>query len=371
MTLKKHLVVKLAPVIVLILTLIAGYTQYTARNQAVEHAYVTANGIAGKESTAIQTTLAEALGRTEALAAMNRLVFESGEASRERISAIVRASLEAAPNLAGMASIWPDIDGKNAAFIGTEHGNKAGMLGAYWSRNSQNKLQYAQLQDFIKEPYFTDPVRMRASVLTEPYVDNTSGQDVLMVTIASPILVQGRAVGVATSDISLHSLSTLVERIKPYGSGYAYVVSDKGVILAHPHADFVGKQVTALPSVHKETIMQDLQSKAAFVHEGVSQDTGERVITSLNSFTLIAGQSPWFFGVVLPRDAVLAEANRQFYLTLGICAVGIILALGVILMVAGAITRPVQNLVVTANEIAKGNYSDKGPVVSFCRELDD
>ncbi|SHN61290.1 methyl-accepting chemotaxis protein [Desulfovibrio litoralis] len=371
MTLKQQLIIKLTPVILLLLLFITIYTQYTARNQAVQNAYLRANSIAAEESTHIQQIVSEALGRTEDMAAMNRLEYNSGKVSREQIMNIVHASFEAAPKLAGMSACWLDIDGKNAELINTKHGNNKGMLGAYWSRNNQGQLTYAQLDNFQNEPYFTLPIKAGRSILTDPYVDNTSGHPIMMVTISSPISINGNPIAVATADISLENLSTLIKNITPYQTGYAFVVSEKGTILAHPNPELIGKDATLLPSVDKQNILKDLQSKEHFEYDLVLDGSKEKVITSLNSFTLIEGERPWFFGVVLPREKVLAEATEQLYLTLGICVIGILISLGLLFVVANSITKPLQKLVNTANEIAKGNYSNKGDSTASCREINE
>ena len=369
MTLRQHVVIKIAPAIVLILLLLIGYTQYTARTQAIEQAHATAAAIANTEATPIQTLLSDSHGRAATLAGINRMLYESGTVTREQVHDVLRASLEAAPNVAGMAAVWPDIDGKNAEFVNTKHGNNAGMLGAYWARGNQGQLVYAQLNNFVNDSWFTQPVQASAATLSEPYVDSSTGRDVLMVTISSPIIAQGRTVGVATADISLEHLSAMVARITPYNTGSVFVVSNNGVILAHPNSAFVGKQVTTLPTVDQQKVLQDLQSKQEVTYELTLQGSNEQIITSLHSFPLVEGQQPWFFGVVLPRTEVLAEATNQLYLTLAISAAGILLALCVLYAVAGTITRPVQSLVTKANAIAMGNYENSQRFALFCQEI--
>ncbi len=105
MTLRQHVVIKIAPAIVLILLLLIGYTQFTARNQAIEQAHATAAAIANMEATPIQNLLSDSHGRAATLAGINRMLYESGTVTREQVHDVLRASLEAAPNIAGMAVV--------------------------------------------------------------------------------------------------------------------------------------------------------------------------------------------------------------------------------------------------------------------------
>ena len=134
---------------------------------------------------------------------------------------------------------------------------------------------------------------------------------------------------------------------------------------------FVGQEATALVSVDPKTVLSDLQNKTSIIYEIPSGANNEKVLTSLSAFTLIEGQDPWFFGVVLPVDQVLHDVQRQFYLTLAICIAGIILAVGAIFFAANSISRPVQALATNAMEISKGNYTTNILVNLSCLELKD
>ena len=234
MPLRRRLILSLAPIIVLILLLLTAYTQYVSRHQALTLAKTIANNIANKESTIIQTKLTNSAGFVENLAALSGHLHETGTSfDRASVRDSLKASISANLGFAGMASCWADFDGQNDLFKKTELGNEQGMLGAYWSRNDSGQTQFDQLQNFINEPYYIDPIKYGKTVLTEPYTDSTSGTPVLMVTVTTPIKSSGKAVGVSTADISLAALSEMMKKIQPYGTGYAYILSNKGVILAH------------------------------------------------------------------------------------------------------------------------------------------
>ena len=370
MPIKTRLIVLIAPIIVVLLGLLTLYTQYTARDQALQHAHTIARSIGGEESTVIQTEIMLARGYSESLAASSLFLRRTGNVDRLAMKELVRSALDAAPSFAGMAAVWPNFDGKNAESTGSPDGNKTGQLATYWSRGNSG-LQYGQLDGFDTLEYFTLPRDARATRVTEPYVDSTSGTPVLMITLASPVIENGQVIGVTTADLALDSLSKLLATIHPYEHGYAYVVSDKGMIVAHGDPARVAKEVTSLPSVNAQTIMGALKSGEFFTQEGTSYKDGSAVLTGFTPFEIMPGQAPWYFAVSLPRAAVLADSTSQLWQTVIISLVGIILAIGVVVLVANSIARPMQAMSAYASKVAGGDYTANIETTGFGKELLD
>jgi methyl-accepting chemotaxis protein len=366
-----RMILSLAPVIVAVFAGIIAYTQYTARNQSIVQAKTVAAKIAATESALIVKALSKATGRTESIAASLGWLHGRGVVDREKMSLALKASMEAAPGLVGLGACWLNYDGKNESFIGTEHGNDQGRFGAYWSRGANGALSYGQLNGFDREAYYMDAQRNRKTILTEPYVESASGTPVVLITVSTP--VKGEGGGVICLDISLSALSKALNNIRPYGRGYAFIATGKGTIVAHPDEGMTRKSILELPSVNRDMVREQLRAKGTnvVVMEGKSYSNGERVITALESFSAVDGQEPWYFGVVLPYEAVMGEADKQFYLTLGISLLGVFLIIGGLVSAATSISRPVRELGDEAREIADGNYNVKLVLSSRCKELLD
>ena len=64
----------------------------------------------------------------------------------------------------------------------------------------------------------------------------------MLTSIVVPIKVGGKVLGVAGVDIALDALTELLRDIKPYGTGYGYIVSNGGLLVAHPKKDIIGKR---------------------------------------------------------------------------------------------------------------------------------
>ncbi|CAI8884068.1 MULTISPECIES: cache domain-containing protein [Pseudomonas syringae group] len=79
------------------------------------------------------------------------------------------------------------------------------------------------------------------TIVTEPYIAASSGK--LVMTIATPVKIQNQLAGVAGADISLDSVSKIINSLNFDGHGYAFLVSAEGKILVHPDSKLVLKNI--------------------------------------------------------------------------------------------------------------------------------
>jgi methyl-accepting chemotaxis protein len=74
-----------------------------------------------------------------------------------------------------------------------------------------------------------------------------AGKDVLMTTMVAPILVDGKFVGAAGSDLPLADLSRRVGEMQPLPGAHVALLSHGGLYVATPHAEMLAKKATDLP----------------------------------------------------------------------------------------------------------------------------
>lgn len=63
-----------------------------------------------------------------------------------------------------------------------------------------------------------------------------------MVTLSTPIFKEGECVGVSVVDMPLSTLSGMLKGFRPYDTGYAFVVTNKGILIAHLQVENAGKK---------------------------------------------------------------------------------------------------------------------------------
>ena len=91
--------------------------------------------------------------------------------------------------------------------------------------------------DITSRPWFAC-TKTGSTILTEPYVDASTGQ--LILSIASPVYdTSGKILGVAGMDISMTQIMTVMQQQKIGNDGYIMLISADGLIIYHPQESLI------------------------------------------------------------------------------------------------------------------------------------
>ncbi len=187
-------------------------------------------------------------------------------------------------------------------------------------------------------------------MVLDPFTYRVGGQDVLMTTAVAPITVQGKFAGVATADIRLTSLSESISKIKPYGTGYAKLVTASGSVVAHPDTN---KLNSKLEGSALSAAQQAASSNQPVVVTEDNAHLGEEALTVYQPIQL-AADSTWVLALSVPTSSTMAQVHS---LQLLFIALGLIAVLGAAALAwwsARSITRPIDALRDRLAEIASG-----------------
>lgn len=150
-----------------------------------------------------------------ALVAMQSL-RQQGVVDRNAHIELLRSEVRGNPQIFGMSTGWEPgaFDNRDAAFVDSKGSDKTGRFLPYLYR-AGDRVSLEPLKDYAKEgpgDYYLMPMRARHTVLIEPYIYAVEGHDVLMTTIAEPIMEQGKPIGIVTADIALSALRDQIGR---------------------------------------------------------------------------------------------------------------------------------------------------------------
>ncbi len=259
---------------------------------------------------------------------------DSGHADREMADTLLKNALQNHPDFLSMSLAWEPnaFDGNDALFAGQPEQDPKGRYVRYVDRDTTGNVVLHNLTDYETPgsgDYYLLPRKMKQDVILEPYSYPYNGVDVLLTSIAVPIVVDGTFLGSVTADFSLDTLQQLINAIKPYkGTGYAELLSQSGAYIAYPDKALITK-----PAVNAERLLKS-------VSQGVSVRTSaENTLLKTASYDLTIPVTigntgtPWILGLSAPIDVVLAETERQRNIALLLMVVSIIVvsaALGLI-----------------------------------------
>ncbi|RMT27301.1 Methyl-accepting chemotaxis protein [Pseudomonas syringae pv. spinaceae] len=180
------------------------------------------------------------------------------------------------------------------------------------------------------------------TIVTEPYIAASSGK--LVMTIATPVKIQNQLAGVAGADISLDSVSKIINSLNFDGHGYAFLVSAEGKILVHPDSKLVLKNINGAYPVNTPKIAT-----------GVTEiDSGKQ--PEIISFTPVQGvvTANWYVALVLEQDsayAMLTEFRTSAITAMVVVVMVIILLLGLLIRV---LMQPLHQMGRAMRDIADG-----------------
>ncbi|WP_423172874.1 MULTISPECIES: methyl-accepting chemotaxis protein [unclassified Stenotrophomonas maltophilia group] len=284
---------------------------------------------------------------------------------RASLAAVLGEQLRAHPQWLGKSTMWEAdaFDGKDAEFVNTEAHDATGRYMSYWAWQD-GKPQQSVMTDYTETAsgsgdWYMVPSRDKLPKVSEPYAYDIAGQKVLMSTLSTPIIENGRFLGVFTVDFSLAALQKHLSTLKPMGAGRVELLSPKGVVLASANAAEIGKPRN---DALTRSMLADIAADRPF--EAFSPDAAGNVRVYV---PLRVGDAPQRFalGVVMPHAVIVSEARQLLWLTL---LVGVIAALtlsaGVYVLLRRLAIRPLAEAVRVAGDVAAGKLDSTLPARS-------
>jgi sigma-B regulation protein RsbU (phosphoserine phosphatase) len=220
--------------------------------------------------------------------------------------------------------------------------------------------------DYFTWAWYAVPKRLNRAVWVEPYFGKAGG--IIMSTYSVPLheKIHGkeRFFAIATVDVSLKWLQNIVSSIKIGKTGYGFLISRKGTFVTHPDSALIMRQ-TIFDVAKRE-------HDPALARLGRSMIREERgVIPYSGPFTpkpswIAYGplrSNGWSLAIIFPKSELLLDIQKLNRRVLLISLVGFALLIGVVVLLARSITRPLKSLAVAAEQIAHGDWEAPLPPV--------
>ena len=202
--------------------------------------------------------------------------------------------------------------------------------------------QMAADYDPRKRPWYQDTARADRTMLIPPYLDQITNS--LVVSVLVPVHAGSSLYGVTGGDISLETLTKIINSIDLGGLGHAFLVSEDGTVLVHPQGELVMKN------------LRDLFPDTGIALTGklaeVAQNGEERLLT----FAPVSGlpDVKWYVGLSVDKDKAYAELDAfRLSATIAtlIAVLSIVALLGLLIRV---LMQPLQAMSRAMQDIAEG-----------------
>ena len=232
-----------------------------------------------------------------------------------------------------------------------------------FSLNNKIKINKEKLNlesDDIKSLYFKIK-SAKEEVVTEPYwysYTKSSEDAILEASICSPILEEGKFIGLAGVDVPLDKFQKLTDKISPYDGSYAFLVSNNGVFVAHPNKKIIGKKISDIHSKLDDNfnILEKIEEGKTFHFiSNILKENDEDNYYSFAPIFFGKSLSPWSIGISVPVEKIIEEANNNFKTSIWIGIIGLLILSIVVWLIAQYITEPLMKTSKTVKKLAKGD----------------
>ncbi|WP_455885171.1 methyl-accepting chemotaxis protein [Pseudomonas spelaei] len=269
------------------------------------------------------------------------------------------------------------LDGRDSEFVDDKArvSNDKGRFASYWSRAGGDGLNTVMVEEDLNKttltlsgtPYniwYTCPRDTRNTCLLDPYEDTVGGKPVLMTTLAMPLLVEGKLIGVVGVDIALTALQATTDAAQKdlfNGAAKLEILSSTGLIAAYSGEPAkVGENLADTLGAESKEIVQLLAGDTRMIR---TQDDTIRAVYPVKP---IAEAKSWGVVIELPKAVMLADNVKLHAMlddaqaagtlkTLLVAAAAALLGLLLIWLTATGVTRPINSVAAMLKDIASGD----------------
>lgn len=278
---------------------------------------------------------------------------------RSVFSRLLSSFISANPDYLGVWTLWePDVlEDDDSRYRGRgDLGSDAEGRFAPWYVWKDGKVVKADYNgaDGYAADYYTIPKKTGQDALTEPYTDSLDGQDVLMMSTVAPIMVDGKFVGAVGIDLRSDYVAMKLGNASIYETGFGRLVSNKGIVVAHPDATRVGKRAPEWDSDEQFAVLAALASGESFVKVTYSVSLNKNTLKSFVPIFVGNDPSPWMYGVVVPEDEPLLAVRDLIFRSSLVMVGGLIVLLVLTWLQVSALLKPLETTRKALEDIATG-----------------
>lgn len=194
-------------------------------------------------------------------------------------------------------------------------------------------------------------------LIWEPYPDQLevgATNTTLMTTFTVPMFADNQYIGLVGADITLTSLQELVASIRPFDESYAFLVSNKGLIAAHPSEAFLEKSVSEYFQNTEDslTIFQNIESGVAFSLQYVMNNQDYHYVFS--PVEIADTGTPWSLIVAIPQKVISQEAGFQRLFSLILGLLGFVIVFIIVWWISRYISNNLHQITELMKRLSKG-----------------
>lgn len=202
--------------------------------------------------------------------------------------------------------------------------------------------------DCTKRVWYTEAIKENKLIYSAPFLDGVTKK--MVIAISRPIRINGKVVGVVSSDINLGILTDILSKAKPISNSYGFLIDADGNMIVHPNKAFQPTEKT-LQNVSK--IMNGLYSKV--VSNAINNSKEGVTSKDYDNTEKYFMASPikscnWTVGFSVPTSEMEKQLNSLLINSIVIFLIILAISLAIALYVGSKIANPIVSVTKLINK---------------------
>ncbi|WP_244603599.1 histidine kinase dimerization/phosphoacceptor domain -containing protein [Methanococcoides sp. AM1] len=275
-------------------------------------------------------------------------------ADRDEVNEILKEIAVENPDLLGTYVCYEPnaFDGNDITFVDTQGHDSTGRFIPYWNRINGD-LQLDPLLNYDTSDYYQLPKILKEDQIIDPYFY----EGVFIVSYVTPIIKEGKFIGIGGVDVSLTYLDEVVSEVKAFDTGYAFMTGNTGILVSQPEQkDWIGYKTLYDFDVPEITTMaDDIKVGEGGYIDTIDPTTGKEVVMFYEPIKT----GDFSFILVVPKEEMLAGVVELRNNLIVISTISIIFMTGLAALIAGFVTRPINAIVASFKDVSDAAVGGK------------
>lgn len=263
-------------------------------------------------------------------------------------------------------------DGTIAAYIRYNPDFTEPTSGIFLTRNdTQSSFESSTPTDFsMYDPsdiehvgWYYIPVENKAPIWMDPYYN--ANIDVYMISYVVPLYEDNTSVGIIGMDIDFGQLTSLVDEVVAFDSGYSFVVGETGNVLYHKDieagtdlADYNNGELAEV----KSFVMDETNQGKMLQYSYEGEEKSLSYVELDNGMKLV---------LTAPVSEITADANALSTQILMFLAIGLIVAVILGILIGGTIARPIKRITEIIKQTVRLDFKKSADMDRLMRLSDE
>ncbi|EDT74586.1 cache domain-containing protein [Clostridium butyricum] len=209
-----------------------------------------------------------------------------------------------------------------------------------FDNNGQAYYTNDEIKDYSNDSYFEQIKENKKFIMDTPWADIDNNRSVA--TIIVPIMNDSQDIlGYMCGTLDLARVNSIVQNIQIGENGYAFLMTQHGLIAAHKNMDLVFNYKNIADLGEENADKSEIENFILEAGSGKSNITdmnldGEEVYISYKN----SEDTPWVLGVVAPSKEVLHNINKISIIQTILAIIAIIISICISLIIRKNIKKP-------------------------------